>query len=339
MTDTERWTPARANAWYDAQPWFVGCNFIPSTASNQLEMWQAATFDPETIDRELGWARGLGFNTLRVFLHDLLWEAEPQAFAARIDAFLAIAARQRLRTLFVLFDDCWHDGARLGQQAEPVPGRHNSRWLQSPGHAQVEEGGALPRLEAFVAGVVRAFGDDERVLGWDLYNEVGNRLPAAEDPRRAVRLPKHLELLDLAFGWARAARPSQPLTAGLWSGDREANQRLAANSDVISFHCYDSDERLLTLIGRLRRHGRPLLCTEYMARTRGSDFRAQLPIFKGERIGCYNWGLVNGRTQTHIAWTGEQDVWFHDILRRDGTPYDAGEAAFIRAITGASATM
>src|ERR1700716_2235913 len=71
------WTAEKANAWYVQHKWINGADFIPSTAINQLEMWQADTFDPETIDRELGWARGLGMNTARVFLHDLAWEADP----------------------------------------------------------------------------------------------------------------------------------------------------------------------------------------------------------------------------------------------------------------------
>lgn len=334
-----RWSPEQANAWYARQPWLVGCNFIPSTAVNQLEMWQAETFDLETIERELGWAEALGFNTVRVFLHDLLWHADATGFAARIDAFLSVARRHRITVLFVLFDDCWNDGATLGPQPAPVPGRHNSRWLQSPGHTVVESGTERDRLEAYVKGVVSAFGSDDRVLAWDLYNEPTNGLPppwtqdADAQRRRAEALPRHLELLDLAFAWARAARPEQPLTAGLWSPDRELNARLVALSDIVTFHCYDGPERLATLIGRLRRHGRPVICTEYMARTLGSTFRGCLPVFLRERVGCYNWGLVNGRTQTHIAWTGEAEVWFHDILRQDGSPYDAEEVAFIRELT------
>lgn len=342
-----RWSEARANEWYRDQAWLVGCNFIPSTAINQLEMWQEETFDEATIDRELGWAAGLGFNTVRVFLHDLLWEAGAAAFTKRIDEFLTIATHHGIRTMLVIFDDCWHDGAKLGPQPLPVEGRHNSGWLQSPGHALIAERSALPRLTKYVLGVVTAFRTDERVLAWDLYNEISNGfLPGQALPKnereaahadamrqRAERLPRHVELLELAFAWARSAAPTQPLTAGLFLPDRELNARLTSLSDIVTFHCYEDGERLSTLIERLRRHGRPLLCTEYMARTRGSDFRAQVPIFKRERVACYNWGLVNGKTQTHIAWTGESDVWFHDILHADGTPYDAAEVAFIREAT------
>ena len=72
-TNPGRWTAERAKAWYAGLPWQVGSNFIPSTSSNQLEMWQAETFDPATIERELAWAAGLGMKSMRVFLHDLLW--------------------------------------------------------------------------------------------------------------------------------------------------------------------------------------------------------------------------------------------------------------------------
>lgn len=340
MSDV-RWPAQRANDWYRRQPWLVGCNFIPSSAVNQLEMWQAETFDTETIDRELGWAEALGFDTARVFLHDLLWEADPRGFVARIGAFLDVARRHGIATMFVLFDDCWNDGARMGPQPPPEPGRHNSRWLQSPGHPVIASGRELDRLEAYVKGIVGAFGSDERVLAWDVYNEVTNGLPPpwSKDPdalrRREEALPRHLELLDLAFAWGRSARPEQPLTAGLWSADRELNARLVALSDIVSFHCYDGPERLQTLIGRLKRHGRPVVCTEYMARPLGSTFQSCLPVFRRERVGCYNWGLVNGKTQTHIAWSGEADVWFHDILRADGSPYDPAEVACIREMTGA----
>jgi hypothetical protein len=348
MENTRPWSEGRANAWYSAQPWLLGSNFVPSTASNQLEMWQAATFDPETIRRELGWAAALGMNSMRVFLHDLLWAAEADAFAARIDAFLGIATECGIRPLFVLFDDCWYDGATLGPQLPPVPGRHNSRWLQSPGYRAIADDADWLRLEAYVRGVVGRFANDQRVLGWDIYNEVTNGfLPAQSQPpgeraaalaeaerQRVATRARHLVLLQRAFTWARAASPSQPLTAGAFSRDRELNELLAQLSDVISFHCYDGPEALAALIARLRRHGRPLLCTEYMARTQGSRFHDCLPVLHGERVAAYNWGFVNGRTQTHIAWTplAEPGAWFHDVLHGDGTPYDAVETALIRRL-------
>src|ERR1035438_9401531 len=103
----QRWTEDRANQWYRQQPWLVGANFLPSDAVNELEMWQAGTFDPAETDREFGWAESLGMNTMRVFLHNLLWEQDSAGFQHRLDQFLAIASKHHIRPMFVLFDSCW----------------------------------------------------------------------------------------------------------------------------------------------------------------------------------------------------------------------------------------
>lgn len=350
----ERWSAERANRWYADQPWWVGANFTPSTASNQLEMWQAETFDPETIARELGWASAIGMNSMRVFLHDLVWQADPVGFKSRLDRYLEIAAEVGIRTMFVLFDDCWFP-AKLGPQPEPVPGVHNSRWAQSPGHAVVADRSVWPRLEAYVRDVVGAFGQDDRVCVWDLYNEPGNAfLPFASLPnwkrtplaiakafRHFVRTSPSLPLLRAAFEWAREVGPSQPLTAGVWAPTRAMQRFQLEASDVISFHQYAKLERLRPKIEALREaHARPVFCTEWMARPMGSRFESHLPVFEEEGVGCYCWGLVSGRTQTIHSWedrpgTPEPAVWHHDVLRRDGTPFDPAEVEAIRAATGA----
>ena len=128
-----QWTPTEAQAWQSSQPWLVGCNFMPSTAINQLEMWQTDTWDPATIDRELGWAANLGFTSIRVFLHDLLWQQDKKGFLERMDQFLALAAKHRIGVMFVLFDGVWDPFPKLGKQREPRPHVHNSGWVQSPG--------------------------------------------------------------------------------------------------------------------------------------------------------------------------------------------------------------
>src|SRR5271170_7195392 len=110
-----QWSPQQANAWYARQPWLVGSNFIPSTAINELEMWQADTFDLPTIDRELTWAEGLGFNSVRVFLHNIPWDQGPEAFLNRIDSFLGAAAKHHVGVTFVLFDSCWDPYPRPGK--------------------------------------------------------------------------------------------------------------------------------------------------------------------------------------------------------------------------------
>jgi hypothetical protein len=325
------WTKEQANTWYAKQPWLVGCNFIPSTAINQLEMWQADTFDPKTIDRELGWAADLGMNTVRTFLHDLAWEQDPQGFKERVGKFLDIAARHKIRPMLVIFDDCWNQSPKPGKQPAPIPGVHNSGWVQSPSSVVVADPKKWGRLEKYVKDIVAAFGKDERVLAWDLYNEPGNSGLDA----------KSLPLVKAVFQWARAAKPQQPLSVGIWYGNKALNDYQLAESDVITFHNYNNADNLRNEIKNLKKLGRPVLCTEYMARKQKSLFASCLPVFKEERVGAYNWGLVSGKTQTIYPWGSpkgapEPQPWFHDIFRADGSVYDPAEAALIKKLTKGS---
>lgn len=342
MTARARWTTEQAWTWWDDQPWIVGVNFTPSSACNQLEMWQAETFDEVTIARELAWAADLGFNTVRTYLHDLVWEHDRDGFGARIDAFLTIARGNGIRPILVLFDDVWNVDFALGPQPAPHPGRHNSRWVQSPGERVLERYDEhRARLEAYVAGVIDAFGDDDRVLAWDLYNEPGGVATPSGRPVDARCLP----LLADVFTWARSVGPAQPLTSGTFKIGQPQDPRIRelqlAESDIVSFHHYGPVDELERLIERLAaRTGRPLLCTEYLARTEGSRFETHLPVFRRHRVGAVSWGLVAGRTQTCFPWSSwldaephpEPDVWFHDILRTDGTPFDPAETTFLREL-------
>ena len=328
-----RWTVQEANEWYSGLPWLVGCNFIPSNAINQLEMWQKDTFDIETISRELGWAADIGFNTVRVFLHDLVYQIDPEGFKKRIDQLLKVADGKGIRTTFVFFDDCWNTEPRVGKQPDPIPGVHNSGWVQSPGIKVVTDQSGWSRLENYIKDILSAFSADERILMWDLYNEPGNNRLAE----------KSLGLLQVAFSWARAVSPQQPLTAGLFAGFetlQQLNDFQLESSDVITFHQYDTAEKLKKLIQRFKALGRPVICTEYMARTRGSKFATHLPVFNEECVGCYNWGLVSGKTQTIYPWGSPQGApepaeWYHDIFRSDGTPYDPSEVTLIKRLTTA----
>ncbi|MGV3616478.1 MAG: cellulase family glycosylhydrolase [Fimbriimonas sp.] len=324
-----QWSVADAVAWQARQPWVVGCNFIPSTAINQLEMWQAETFDPATIDRELGWAASLGMNGVRIYLHDLLYEADPEGFLDRVDRFLDLAAAHGIRALVTFFDDCWDPEPRLGPQPLPRVGVHNGGWVSSPAKASRNWPADLPRLERYVKGTLERFAEDDRVYMWDLYNEPGNKGYDVES----------LDLLRHAFDWAWAVRPSQPLTAAIWFEHDVLNEFQATNSDVVSFHDYNPDAKLRGLIDRLKAYGRPLACTEWMARTSESRVESHLPIFHAEGIACFNWGLVVGKTNTHYSWTAkagdpEPELWFHDLFRPDGSPYNVDEAALFRRLTG-----
>jgi Cellulase (glycosyl hydrolase family 5) len=349
----QRWPEARAEEWHRRQPWLVGANFVPSTASNQLEMWQAETFDPRRIDQELGWAAGLGMNTARVFLHDLLWEQDAAGFVQRIDAFLDIVTGHGIRPMLVLFDSCWDPFPAPGPQRPPEPGVHNSRWVQGPGAAALADAGQHPRLRAYVEGVVGAFGQGPRVLAWDVWNEPDNTNPSSYgrlEPPAKVELV--LALLPQVFDWCRAIDPAQPLTCGVWRGDWSAPERMDPMhrlqldlSDVVSFHDYGWPEEFERRVGWLRRHGRPILCTEYMARPAGSTFDQVLPLAKAHRVGAINWGLVAGRTQTHLPWDSwrlayvahQPAAWFHEVFRADGTPYRERETRLIRELTTATA--
>jgi hypothetical protein len=344
-----RWTEARASDWYKKQPWLVGANYIPASAINELEMWQAETFDAARIDQELGWAQAIGMNTMRVFLHDLAWQQDAKGFTARIGTFLELAEKHKIKPLFVLFDSCWDPRPKLGPQHAPTPGVHNSGWLQSPGAAALQDRAQWPRLEAYVKGVVGAFANDRRILGWDIWNEPdntnGSSYQAQEPPNKQALV---LELLPQAFAWARAGRPSQPLTSGIWTGDWSADDKLSetakvqlAESDVVSFHNYDKPEELEKRIGWLTRYKRPLLCTEYMARGNGSTFAGSLPVLQAHHVAAINWGLVRGKTQTHLPWDSwrkpytdrEPAIWFHEVFDTDGKPYRAEEAVLIKKLT------
>src|SRR5262245_11329114 len=97
----DRWGAEKAAAWGESTPWLVGANYTPATAINQLEMWQADTFDPDQIDKELSWAESLGFNSMRVFLHHLLWEDDSRGLLRRMDRFLDVARKHRIGVVFV----------------------------------------------------------------------------------------------------------------------------------------------------------------------------------------------------------------------------------------------
>ena len=346
-----RWSQSQANGWYSRQPWLVGSNYLPSGAVNELEMWQPGTFDPRQIDKEFDWAEGLGMNTMRVFLHDLLWQ-DAGGFQKRLDTFLAVAARHHIRPVLVLFDSCWDPNPKLGPQRPPVPGVHNSRWVQSPGAKALSDPAQEPRLRAYVEGVVGAFAKDRRILAWDVWNEPSNtngssygKLEPGDKQRRV------LDLLPKVFDWARSAHPSQPLTSGVWEGDWSSLDKAGAiarvqllQSDVISFHNYGWPEDFEGRVETLEKYHRPVLCTEYMARGVGSTFDTILPIAKKHRVAAINWGFVAGKSQTNLPWDSWEKpyvrrpppVWFHDIFYADGRPYRPREADLIRELTGAT---
>lgn len=327
-----RWTADKAHAWYAQEGWKSGCNYIPANAINQIEMWSSATFSPELIDKELGWAEELGFTTMRVFLSSVVWQNEPDAFKAHIGEFLTIADAHGIHPMFVFFDDCWAAESTYGVQPEPKPGVHNSGWVRDPSDAvRADTTAMFAALEPYVKDVMTTFKNDKRIFVWDLYNEPGN------SGYHAASLP----LLKKVFSWAREVRPSQPVTAGLWSWGEKfqaLNDFQSTHSDVISYHCYSEPEKHLARIEEMKAFGRPVICTEYMARTKNCTFQNTLPMLREQDVCAYNWGFVAGKTNTIFAWDTplpdqvEPALWFHDILRQDKTPFDEEEIVVIKSV-------
>jgi hypothetical protein len=306
-----RWTADQGVKWQVSKGYQAGVNFVPSNAVNELEMFQKETYDGVTIDRELSFAQTMGFNTLRVFLHNILWDLGSDDFLNRLDNFLSIASKRGFSTMFVLLDSCWNAYPKAGTQPEPIPGVHNSQWVQCPGYDIIHNTSAFNNLKPYIQGVIMRFKDDNRVLAWDIWNEPNNSGYAD-----SLISP----LIQTAFDWAREVGPTQPLTTPVWQNVEGAIytpfQKLQLDlSDVISF------------------------CTEYMARTEGSTFQPNLEVLKNANVYAYNWGFVSGKTQTIYPWstctvpaTEEPKVWFHDVLRSDGTAFNQTEISYIQSV-------
>jgi len=345
-TESIRWSSDRANRWYQAQGWPVGANYITSNAINQLEMFQPGTYDPQRINTELGWARLQGVNTVRVFLHDQLWAQDSRGFQLRLSQFVSIAARHGIKPMLVLFDSCWDPFPKLGKQHAPRPGVHNSGWVQSPGAERIDDPSYTRTLRDYVMGVLTQFRTDDRVLAWDLWNEPDNPSRQYRNVERSDKQQRVANLLPQVFSWARAVDPQQPLTSGVWDGEWDTAHRNAIsgiqldNSDVITFHSYGDPATFENKIGQLSPRGRPMICTEYMARTLGSTVEGILPVAKRHNVGAVNWGLVAGKTQTYFPWdswdhpyTAIPEVWFHDLLRPDGRPFRDTEIQTIQSLS------
>lgn len=346
----DAWTKTQANNWYDRQPWMVGANYNPRTAINQFEMWQAETFDPETIDQELGWAQSIGMNTMRVYLHNVLWEEDPEGLKRRMDQFLAIADKHKVRIMFVLFDSCWDPDPVSGRQRPPIPGVHNSGWMQAPGAARLADKSQYDKLLAYVTDVVGHFRNDRRIVAWDVWNEPnngggGNYKPTPNKTQLVAGL------LGRVFDAAYAVDPTQPLTSGVWIGENwdkratlDAVEKIQLDrSEVMSFHDYNWPEQWEKRAKQMLSYGRPVLCTEYMARGNGSTFDGSLPLGKKYNIAMINWGFVDGKSQTRLPWDSwkkpytydEPTIWFHEVFRADGKPYRQAEADLIKRLAAA----
>ncbi|MDR2706011.1 MAG: cellulase family glycosylhydrolase, partial [Planctomycetaceae bacterium] len=324
-----QWSIAKATDWYAQQQRIVGCNFLPNTAVNDVEMWQDETFDLKTIDQELGFAKEWGINSVRVFLNYVVWEAEAEKFKSNFKKFLDVAEKHGISVMPILFDDCNFSGnvAKIGKQQDPVQGVHNSGWVSSPPAALVRDESQWQKLKDYEQDMIRTFGSDKRIIIWDLYNEPGNS-------------GNKLKLLENIFAWARELKPNQPLTIGAFHDwDSALSKLMRNNSDIVSFHSYGNKAEVESRIQWAQSTGRPAVCTEWLRRQGGNTPQIILPLFNSYKIGGYNWGLVAGRTQTYFHWgsrkgTPEPSVWQHDLIRQNGTPYSLSELFFYKKMSG-----
>lgn len=331
-----QWPPEKAWDWYNRQPWPCGFNYIPADAISYTEMWMDYCFNPDKIDKELRLAQDVGFNCTRVVLPFIVWEHEPEAFKERLAKFLELCHNRSIRVMFALFDDCGFGplvDPVYGRQPEVIPGWYGNGWTPSPGYALVRDRQAWPRLEKYVKDLIERFKDDARLWVWDLYNEPTNGVAIGQ--MWIMLGDVSIPLVEKVFRWAREINPSQPLTLGKWNENPGLNEIAYHWSDIITFHNYSDPEALEKEIAVLKLHGRSLICTEWMNRGTGSTVAGCLPIFQREAIGCMHWGLVNGKTQTHLNWghlpgESEPEVWQHDLYRQDHTAYDPAESSAFR---------
>ena len=326
-----RWSPEKAQTWYKQQPWPCGFNYIPANAINYTAMWDKTSFSPAVMDRELALAATTGFNCARVVLQYAVWADDPAYFRQAFGRFLAIADKHHIRVMPALFDDCvFNDQVdpAIGRQPEPVIGWYAWAWSPSPGHTLVADTTSYPRLEKYVRDVMTTFRTDKRVLLWDLYNEPTNGGLGA----------KSLPLVRGVCRWARAVDPVQPLSIGYWSDNAPLRAIIEANADVTTFHNYGPAANMRAEVAKLAQLRRPMLCTEWLNRPRGSDVETVLPVLYEHKVGALGWGLVNGKTQTHLPWGHRPGdpaptVWQHDLYHNDLMPYRPAELAlFARLI-------
>ncbi|GMN89594.1 cellulase family glycosylhydrolase [Francisella sciaenopsi] len=348
-----KWSEKKANDWFNQFPWLIGFNYLPRTAVNWTEMWQKETFDLQTIEQELCWAAKYGYNTLRTNLPFIVWQDDRNGLIERINQFLNIASKNKILVMLCPFDDCGFSGEEpyFGKQKDPIPGLHNSQAAASPGRKTVMDKSKWTELEKYIKDIISNFKSDERIFIWDLYNEPGNTMVFTLEGDKPVSSDLEnfsLELMKLTFKWAREINPIQPLTVGGWHvpvlENAEYNDILVHPidikamelSDVISFHAYCVMDRMEMVLDIVKKYNRPMFCTEWLARHVKSCFETHLPFFRKNKIVPYQWGLVEGKTQTTYPWPivvkndpNYRRMPFHDVLDKNGEPFFSSEMDLI----------
>ncbi|MCX8481868.1 MAG: hypothetical protein ORN58_08115, partial [Sediminibacterium sp.] len=335
LLDAQQWTKEQSWQWYNNQPYLIGCNYTPAFACNEIEFWQKESFDTVAIEKELALCEKWGINTLRVFLHFLVWQKDSN-YKKRIHRFLNLTNKHHIKPMFVFWDDCWNSKAVWGKQPPPKPCTHNSQWLECPGNGLKDSLKYFPILLKYVEDIIGYFKNDTRILMWDLYNEVGCQ--GKEYKSTTKEKAGSLELLKASYILARKIRPIQPLTTCFAPVSKNMNNEFyqwqTKECDVFTFHVYEDYKGSYKFLQdcKVRAGGRPMICTEYMARKYGSTFSEILPLFKENNIGALNWGCVAGKTNTKFPWennTCDPQPWFHEIFNETHQPYKENEVKLI----------
>lgn len=350
-----RWSKERAWEWYRARPWIRGCNFMSSDCANRIDQWQEYGFEErfETTKRELALAAQTGFNSIRIIPEFIVWEREHDGFMERFERYIEAAHENGITCTVVLGNDCMPPKEEalkrmhLGEQKVDW-GYHGGRKVSQhgvfggAGYSLLDEPEYAKKYYAFVQEIVEKYKDDERILIWDVFNEPGNS-------QRASMSLGHLKKF---FEIIRSIDPIQPLTVGIWTSTRDISklpeiERFGLeNSDIISYHNYATYMENIEIIAQLKKLGRPLVNTEWLARCVGNRVEEMFPLFYIEQIGCYNWGLVAGKYQTFEPWTGmwenydkdpghcgwDFEKWFHDLYRPSLRPYNPKEIALMKKV-------
>ena len=356
-----QWTEDEIWAWYKEHDWISGFNYVPSTSLGGM-LYVLQEYDHENVfqkvKKEIELAASLGLNSVRVLLPFYLWRKQHDTFFKNLDEFIELLDNNGMTMMPILFNDCTVPRSQykepiLGPQPEPVPGFFdgtdaNSFDIETQtggniGYNEIDEPEMEPVVEQYVKELAARYGQDSRIIIWNVWNEIGN------SSREDLSLP----MLRKVFAWLREMDVSQPLTSELWgaqvNGDSyytwlndphifgEVDKVSVELSDIVTFHYYGDYYHSKLFIQYLRQFNRPLINTEWMHRPLGCYMETHLPLWKKEKIGSYFFSLVNGKPQMHIVWdfikpypSVDQKLWMHDLFHSDFTPYDEGEIACLK---------
>ena len=319
----------------DTSSW-LGAEYTPWRAGNQLWWARYAEHRPDVVREVAAMSNVLGYTTLRVFLHDLLWFApagNSSALLANMDDFLGILDQHHMRAGFVFFDDDWSKtGANLSTGCwanhTPTAGIHNGCWVAGPQQPDRDARG-VAGFQPYVAGVVKRFRVDKRVAFFELINE-----PHKNDPWP-------FKLRDAAFAWARALRPQAPVISG-WD-DNNA-------TEVVDTHEYSIPNARSPVFSNVSKGGvvseagcrwyqgnhnagSPLSWLFWLTairRNTTAHFTAPFvpgvmlswEVMVGNSMTRWHWATPAGAPEPAIPWCG--------MLYPDGSPVSYTEAAALR---------